>query len=145
MFFWRKWNLLVHEWLHRHIYWESVKSGKSKKRAMILTFLFSALMHELVFLVTLQVVRPWFFLGMFGQIPLIFLSKFLVERLPPTNARRWGNIFVWVSLFVGQPLLEILYIREWFWRNADSDFFCLDKSPLFRTLDDVHSLIFHVV
>jgi len=109
---------------------------------MIITFLFSAFMHELIFWVTLKVVRPWFFLGMFGQIPLIFLSKFLVDKLPKNNARRWGNIFVWCSLFLGQPLLEILYVREWFWINRGSDFFCLDKSPLFQTLDGIQNFIF---
>jgi hypothetical protein len=44
-------------------------------------------------------------------VPLIFASKWLVGVLPVSSARRWGNIFVWFSLFLGQPFLEILYIR----------------------------------
>jgi len=131
--FWRKWNLLVHEWLLRHIYMESRRNVKvSKNTATILTFLFSAFMHELVFWVSFQVVRPWFFLGMFVQVPLIVASRILVNNLPPQNAKRWGNVFVWFSLFVGQPLLEILYMREWFFNHLD--FFCFEKTSIFDGL-----------
>jgi len=93
--FWRKWNLLVHEWLLRHIYMETTRSGTDKKIATLLTFLFSAFMHELIFWVTFQVVRPWFFIGMFVQVPLIIISRYLVAKLPQKNAKRWGNVFVW--------------------------------------------------
>jgi len=125
--------LLVHEWLLRHIYMESLRNVKvSKNTATILTFLFSAFIHELVFWVSFQVVRPWFFLGMFVQVPLIIVSRLLVKMIPPKNARRWGNVFVWFSLFIGQPLLEILYMREWFFNH--SDFFCFEKTPFFSDL-----------
>ncbi len=58
-------------------------------------------------------------------VPLIVLSKVITTVLPPVNAKRWGNIFVWCSLFLGQPMIEILYIREFFEENAD--FFCVNS------------------
>jgi hypothetical protein len=49
------------------------------------------------------------------QIPLIFASKRL------TNKRR-GNTLMWWSLFLGQVVLELLYIREYF--QSHDSFFC---------------------
>jgi len=118
--FWRKWNLIVHEWLLRHVYLETIHSGKaSKKTAVILTFFVSALMHEIAFIMGFQVIRPWLFLGMLVQVPLMLLSQLIVSILPPESRRRWGNIYVWCSLFFGQPLIEILYIREWVLKHSD--------------------------
>ena len=59
--------------------------------------------------------RPYFFLGMLTQVPLMAIS----HRF--TNKRR-GNLLVWWSLLSGQPLLEILYLRGWF--ETHSGFFC---------------------
>eukprot|EP01102_Stenamoeba_stenopodia_P011475 TRINITY_DN3530_c0_g1_i1.p1 TRINITY_DN3530_c0_g1~~TRINITY_DN3530_c0_g1_i1.p1 ORF type:complete len:478 (-),score=68.88 TRINITY_DN3530_c0_g1_i1:64-1497(-) len=121
--FWRKWNLPVHEWMFRHVFLESVYSGKiSKMGAMLVTFSFSAILHEVLVGVAFGLVRPWFFLAMFGQVPLILLNRFLITQLTPQNQKRWGNILVWSSLFIGQPLIELLYTREWFRENTD--FFC---------------------
>jgi len=127
--FWRKWNLLVHEWLLRHVYLESIQSAKaSKKTAVMLTFLASAIMHEFVFAVAFHALKPWFFLGMFFQVPLIIVSQKLVRMLPPQSARRWGNIFVWCSLFLGQPLIELLYMREYICKHQD--LFCYEKPSI---------------
>jgi hypothetical protein len=43
------------------------KVKATRKTAIVLTFLFSAILHEYVFWVAFQVIRPWFFLGMFVQ------------------------------------------------------------------------------
>lgn len=51
-----------------------------------------------------------------SQIPLIHLSRRF-------RGRRRGNMIVWLSLFMGQPLLEILYFREWF--ATHDSFFCV--------------------
>lgn len=83
--------------------------------ALFATFFISAVGHELIFSVAFKTVRPWFFLGMLLQIPLIFASKRL------TNKRR-GNTLMWWSLFLGQVVLELLYIREYF--QSHDSFFC---------------------
>ncbi len=74
-------------------------------------------MHELLFSVAFKTVRPWFFIGMLVQIPFIIISRFF-------RGTRRGNIIVWLSLFAGQPMLEMLYFREWF--DTHSSFFCVD-------------------
>ena len=46
------------------------------------------------------------------------------------RGRRRGNLVVWASLLAGQPLLLLLYFREWAQRSAaNEDFFCL-TAPL---------------
>ena len=44
--FWRKWNLPVHRWCVHHIYLPLVSVGCSKLTGVMVTFLFSALLHE---------------------------------------------------------------------------------------------------
>ncbi len=46
--YWRLWNLPVHYWLVRHLYFPCIRRGVSKSGAMFLVFFFSAVMHELL-------------------------------------------------------------------------------------------------
>lgn len=50
-------------------------------------------------------VSPWMFLGMLVQLPLIYLDRFWKA------GSRTGNFVMWISLFLGQPLMIILYVR----------------------------------
>jgi len=115
--FWRKWNFPVHEWCLRHLYVESIHYFKvSKKLAIFITFLVSAVLHEFLMLISFKMLRPWFLLAMIGQVPLIYVSsKFKHER--------FGNIIMWLSLMFGQPVIEVLYVRDWI--NIHTDFYCV--------------------
>lgn len=88
----------------------------SKEVALLGTFFISAILHEVVFSVAFKTVRGWFFAGMLLQIPLIALSAQL-------RGTRRGNLTVWLSLFLGQPMLEMLYIREYLAQHPN--FFCV--------------------
>ena len=117
--FWRDWNRPVHEWCLRHIYVESMHYGHvSKRAATFITFLLSAVLHELLFSVAFKTARPWFFLGMMAQVPLILVGRSF-------RGTRRGNYLVWLSLFSGQPLLEVLYFREWY--VTHESFFCVES------------------
>jgi hypothetical protein len=48
---------------------------------------------------------------MLAQLPLILLG-------PRLRGRRRGNLVVWLSLVLGQPMLELLYVRAWLARRA---------------------------
>ena len=114
--FWRKWNKPVHEWCLRHVFVDLQQlTGVPRHVSMLAVFLFSAVFHELLFSVAFKTFRPWFFLGMLGQVPLIAGSKAF-------EGTRRGNYIVWLALFLGQPFLELLYFREWFQTNQS--FFC---------------------
>lgn len=110
--FWRKWNVLVHEWCVRHLYVEGMNRHNMKAKTAVLgTFLFSAIMHEYVCLIGFRLLRPYMFGGMMIQIPLIQSSKAL-------KGTRQGNILMWCSLFVGQTVIAILYVRDYLLQNG---------------------------
>jgi len=105
----RKWNKPVHEFLKRHIYTYTKEKMKNKTTAMIATFLFSALLHELVLISSFRMIRPFLLLMMMMQIPLIYLGSLpLVKRIP-----RVGNFVFWFGMGLGPSMLAIMYTREY--------------------------------
>jgi diacylglycerol O-acyltransferase-1 len=53
------------------------------------------------------------FVGMIGQIPLIFLTD-AVQRIRGLDGRVIGNMIFWVSFCIlGQPLAAMLYFFAW--------------------------------
>ncbi|KAL6263344.1 hypothetical protein P5V15_006142, partial [Pogonomyrmex californicus] len=107
--FWRTWNMLVHRWAVRHLYIPIVEMGYSKNTASVTVFFISAFFHEYLVSVPLKTFKIWAFMGMMGQIPLSVLSK-MVERYA---GARWGNIVVWASLIIGQPLCIMMYYHDY--------------------------------
>ncbi|MGK3747544.1 MAG: diacylglycerol O-acyltransferase-1 [Bacillariaceae sp.] len=51
--YWRLWNLPVHYWLVRHLYFPCIRLGISKSAAMFIVFFFSAVVHEMLISVSL--------------------------------------------------------------------------------------------
>ncbi|CAG9768714.1 unnamed protein product [Ceutorhynchus assimilis] len=107
--FWRTWNLPVHRWALRHLYLPMVDMGYGKSSASILVFFFSAFFHEYMVSVPLRTYKIWAFMGMMGQIPLSFMSRFVEKRYGP----RFGNIVVWASIIIGQPLCIMMYYHDY--------------------------------
>ncbi|KAL7039687.1 hypothetical protein ACKWTF_000066 [Chironomus riparius] len=114
--FWRLWNLPVHRWCIRHIYIPLIDIGYSKKTAATVVFFISAFFHEYLVSVPLKTFKVWAFLGMMSQIPLSFLSKLLEKNL----GERWGNIMVWASLILGQPLCIMVYYHDFVIQNYNN-------------------------
>ncbi|KAG8745659.1 hypothetical protein FRC10_007356 [Ceratobasidium sp. 414] len=72
----RKWNKPVHAFLLRHVYQASLSSKRvSRFSATLLTFLLSALVHELVMAVVTKKIRMYLFVMQMSQIPLIFVGR----------------------------------------------------------------------
>lgn len=53
--------------------------------------------------------RIWAFLGMMAQPPLSVVSRVAQQRL----GARWGNLLVWSSLILGQPLAIMMYYHDY--------------------------------
>lgn len=105
----RKWNKPVHEFLLRHVYFQSIKTYKfSKTNATFLTFFLSSVMHEFVMFMVGKRLRWYLFAMQMSQIPLIIIAKVLKMD------KNWafGNAFYWVGMSVGPPMLAIAYCRE---------------------------------
>ncbi|GIY88053.1 diacylglycerol O-acyltransferase 1 [Caerostris darwini] len=106
-YFWRNWNVPVHQWCVRHLYIPLRHWGCSKQLSAAAVFLLSAFFHEYLVSVPLKMFRAWAFLGMLGQLPF---SKF-VERYLHSQ---YGNMAVWISLIIGQPLCILMYYHDYY-------------------------------
>eukprot|EP00741_Cyanophora_paradoxa_P020215 tig00000219_g19514.t1 len=129
--FWRKWNRPVYKWMCRHVYVESMKTcGRlmTPPLAAVSTMLVTAFLHELelataflreassgavgrgggpvvVLTCAIRMVRPWMFAIILVQVPYMYVSSLF-------KGTAVGNAFVVVGMFVGMPLLWMLYARE---------------------------------
>ncbi|WWD21187.1 hypothetical protein CI109_105671 [Kwoniella shandongensis] len=103
----RKWNKPVHTFLLRHVYASTMSSLQlSRTSAAFVTFLLSALCHELVMAVVTKKIRPYLFLMQMAQLPMIALGRLPIVRRNKTV----GNIVFWIGLMAGFPLLAICYL-----------------------------------
>ena len=83
---------------------------------MVIVFFVSAVFHELLLGVPLQMVKLWAFWGIMLQIPLIMISDWIRKR---NKEQQWGNIIFWVSFCIlGQPICVLLYYMGWVGQNA---------------------------
>ncbi|KAF8603802.1 MBOAT-domain-containing protein [Ceratobasidium sp. AG-I] len=102
----RKWNKPVHAFLLRHVYQASLSSKKiSKLSATFITFLLSALVHELVMAVVTKKIRAYLFVMQMSQIPLIFVGRLPIIR----RNKVLGNVLFWIGLMAGFPMLCVAY------------------------------------
>ncbi|XP_043268457.1 sterol O-acyltransferase 1 [Venturia canescens] len=107
--FYKRWNVVVHDWLYTYIYkdiYEIVMPGNRFIPAWTVFFV-SALFHEYIIGVAFHLFLPMM-LVQFGIIG--FLLVFL--RL----GKSWGNIFLWFSLCTGSGLMISFYSIEYFAR-----------------------------
>merc|ERR1719242_390229 len=105
----RKWNRPVHEFLLRHVYFESMSTYKlSRGLALAGTFVFSIVLHEVVLCACLHKFTPWLAGLSMLQIPLIPVMK-----SPAFKNKPLGNIVFWAGIMLGMPMNCVLYAREY--------------------------------
>lgn len=115
--YWRLWNMPVHYWLVRHVYFPCVRLGFPKGAATFVVFFLSAIMHEVLISVPFHMVRPWSFIGMIMQIPLVAITRFLWKRFRGSSV---GNVIFWLSFcVVGQPMAILLYTIDYQYRKLN--------------------------
>jgi sterol O-acyltransferase len=103
----RDWNRPVHNFLLRHVYHSSISTFHlSKTAATFVTFLLSALVHEMCMAVMFKKVRGYLFCMQLLQMPLVMFSKSKLMK----GRVVLGNILFWLGLFVGPSLLTSLYL-----------------------------------
>ena len=103
----RDWNKPVHIFLLRHVYHSSLSSFHlSRHSATLVTFLLSALVHELLMFVLFKKLRGYLMLMQMSQIPLVSLSRTKWLR----GRKTLGNLIFWVGMFTGPSLLCSLYL-----------------------------------
>lgn len=121
--YYRKWNAVVHNFLHRHLFMDAVETyGAGKHTALWLTFIISAIVHEYIIAIGLGFYKP-ILLIMFvvPGVLFIYLTKFF-------KGNRMWNIFMWAMLIVGHGMLVGLYSRAWYftYHSPRTEFHFLD-------------------
>lgn len=103
----RIWNRPVHKFLLRHVYHSSLSVLKlSKSQAMLMTFMLSSIVHELVMYVIFRSLRGYLLLLQMSQIPLVMLSHTKYLR----NKRVLGNVICWFGFISGPSMICTLYL-----------------------------------
>ncbi|KAI3385729.1 hypothetical protein SNEBB_011230 [Seison nebaliae] len=108
--YYRKWNIVVHDWLFTYIYKDVFLIFRKRTFSLFVVFAISALLHEYVLVFAFGFFYPVLFVLFFGPgVLFVFLSR----RKP----RSYWNVIMWVALFSGQGLLMCLYSVEWYSRR----------------------------
>ena len=103
----RDWNRPVHNFLLRHVYHSSISSFHlSRNAATFVTFLLSALVHEMVMALMFKKVRGYLFWMQLLQMPLVTMSRSKVMK----GRVVLGNTIFWMGMFVGPSFLTSLYL-----------------------------------
>ncbi|KAK3603413.1 hypothetical protein CHS0354_009392 [Potamilus streckersoni] len=109
--FWQNWNVPVHRWASRHLYKPLIRRGYNKLHASVAVFFLSAFFHEYLVSIPLQMFRVWAFTAMLGQVPLALIQTKYIPW-------KYGNIVVWLSLIVGQPIAIFAYFHDYYVMHA---------------------------
>jgi len=111
--YWTSWNKPVSQFMKRHVYAPLVGRGMNPVLAQILTFTFSAFLHEILVGVPTHNVLGLAFMGMMFQIPLILLTDIFRKR-EGYWPKLMGNLTFWCTFcLVGQPVAALGYYFAW--------------------------------
>jgi diacylglycerol O-acyltransferase 1 len=117
--YWRLWNMPVHYWLIRHVYFPCIRLKLNRNAATFIVFLLSAVIHEVLVSIPFHMIRPWTFIGMMMQLPLVAITKIIQKKNPGTSL---GNFIFWLSFcLVGQPMAVILYTVDYQYAKHQRD------------------------
>ncbi|CAM8936269.1 unnamed protein product [Rhodiola kirilowii] len=108
--YWRMWNMPVHKWMVRHLYFPCLRRGISKGATIVIVFFASAVFHELCIAVPCHIFKFWAFIGIMFQVPLVVLTNYLQKKF--TNSMV-GNMVFWLFFSIlGQPMCLLLYYHD---------------------------------
>ncbi|XP_071803096.1 sterol O-acyltransferase 1-like [Asterias amurensis] len=108
--YYRTWNIVVHDWLYTYIYRDFQLLRISKSISMMAVFVISAFVHEYVLSFAFGFFYP-VLMFLFGGVGFLFI--FITSK----GSSNIYNIFVWLSLFMGNGVLMCLYSQEWYARQ----------------------------
>lgn len=101
MEFSREWNVPVYSFLRRHVYATS-KPRIGRGMATVITFLVSAIGHEIVMACITKKLRGYGFVCQMLQLPLVVLQKTRWVRSRKTA----NNVIFWCSMIMGLSLVS---------------------------------------
>ncbi|KAJ3519317.1 hypothetical protein NM208_g14170 [Fusarium decemcellulare] len=105
MEFSREWNIPVYSFLRRHVYGAS-RPRVGKHAATALTFLISAIGHEIVMACITKKLRGYGFVCQMLQLPIVVLQRTKWVR----GRQTLNNVCFWASMILGLSLICALYV-----------------------------------
>ncbi|KAI4335274.1 hypothetical protein L6164_013936 [Bauhinia variegata] len=117
--YWRMWNMPVHKWMLRHIYFPCLRNGVPKGVAALIAFLLSAVFHELCIAVPCRIFKLWAFIGIMFQVPLVLITNYLQNKF--RNSMVGNMIFWFIFSILGQPMCVLLYYHDLMNRKGKLD------------------------
>ncbi|KAJ8750996.1 hypothetical protein K2173_016177 [Erythroxylum novogranatense] len=108
--YWRLWNMPVHKWMVRHVYFPCIRNKIPKGVAILVAFIVSAIFHELCIAVPCHIFKLWAFIGIMFQVPLVVLTNFLQNKF--RNSMVGNMIFWFIFCILGQPMCVLLYYHD---------------------------------
>ncbi|KAK0735429.1 MBOAT, membrane-bound O-acyltransferase family-domain-containing protein [Apiosordaria backusii] len=105
MEFSREWNVPVYSFLRRHVYSAS-RPYIGKGNATVITFLISAVGHEVVMGCITKKLRGYGFVCQMMQLPLVVLQRTKWVR----GRETFNNVCFWCSMILGLALICSLYV-----------------------------------
>ncbi|KAI0016033.1 MBOAT-domain-containing protein [Xylariomycetidae sp. FL0641] len=105
MEFSREWNVPVYSFLRRHVYATS-RPKTGRPLATLITFLVSALGHEIVMACITKKLRGYGFVCQMLQLPIVMLQRTRWVRAHKTA----NNVLFWISMILGLSLICSLYV-----------------------------------
>lgn len=104
MEFSREWNVPVYSFLRRHVYSAS-RPHIGKGYATVITFLISALGHEIVMACITKKLRGYGFVCQMSQLPIVMLQRTKWVR----GKKTLNNVCFWCSMIMGLSLVSIFF------------------------------------
>ncbi|CRK26302.1 hypothetical protein BN1708_014468 [Verticillium longisporum] len=105
MEFSREWNIPVYSFLRRHVYSAS-RPHIGRMRATVITFLISAIGHEIVMACITKKLRGYGFICQMLQLPIVMLQRTKLVR----GKKTLNNVMFWVSMVMGLSMICSLYV-----------------------------------
>ncbi|KAH8888799.1 MBOAT-domain-containing protein [Thozetella sp. PMI_491] len=101
----REWNVPVYSFLRRHVYSAS-RPQVGRAYATLLTFLISAIGHEMVMACITKKLRGYGFVCQMLQLPIVMLQRTKWVR----GKKTLNNVCFWCSMVMGLSLICSLYV-----------------------------------
>ncbi|KAG7289420.1 hypothetical protein NEMBOFW57_005791 [Staphylotrichum longicolle] len=105
MEFSREWNVPVYSFLRRHVYSAS-RPHIGKANATVITFLISAVGHEIVMACITKKLRGYGFICQMLQLPIVMLQRTKWVR----GKKTLNNVCFWCSMILGLSVICSLYV-----------------------------------
>lgn len=106
-YFWQNWNVPVHKWAVRHLYKPLLRQGCGRGFATGTVFILSAIFHEYLISIPLNMYRYYALAGMLFQVPMALAIDNKITG-------KTANILVWLTIIIGQPGAILMYYYDYY-------------------------------